>query len=70
MRSLVKSLKKDHTIILSTHLMQEVGSLCDIVYIIHKGKIIAQGKPDEIAEKNNCKNLEDAFLKLTLALAV
>ncbi|MBP5284051.1 MAG: ABC transporter ATP-binding protein, partial [Treponema sp.] len=37
MRSLVKSLKKDHTILLSTHLMQEVESLCDYIYIISGG---------------------------------
>lgn len=65
MHSLVKSLKKDHAIILSTHLMQEVDSLCDTVYILHKGKIIARGSPEEIARQNGCKNLEAAFLKLT-----
>ena len=65
MRSLVKSLKADHTILLSTHLMQEVDSLCDKVYILHQGKIAASGRPDEIASQFKCKNLEEAFFKIT-----
>ena len=65
MRSLVKSLKADHTILLSTHLMQEVDSLCDKVYILNQGKIAASGRPDEIASQFKCKNLEEAFFKIT-----
>ena len=65
MRSLVKSLKADHTILLSTHLMQEVDSLCDKVYILHEGKIAASGRPEEIASQFKCKNLEEAFFKIT-----
>ena len=67
MRSLVKSLKADHTILLSTHLMQEVDSLCDKVYILHEGKIAASGRPGEIASQFKCKNLEEAFFKITSA---
>ena len=65
MRSLVKSLKKDHTIILSTHLMQEVEALCDEVYILHNGNIVAQGSAASIADDAKCATLEDAFFKLT-----
>lgn len=65
MRKLVMSLKKDHTIILSTHLMQEVEALCDRVYIIHEGRLAACGKAEEIAEKSGTKNLEEAFFKIT-----
>jgi len=65
MRSLVKSLKGEHTILLSTHLMQEVDSLCDKVYILHEGRIAASGRPDEIASQFKCKNLEEAFFKIT-----
>ena len=65
MRSLVKSLKADHTILLSTHLMQEVEALCDKVYIIHEGRLAASGTADEIAAQFNCKNLEEAFFKIT-----
>ncbi len=42
-RQLIKDLGKEKTILLSTHIMQEVQALCDRVVIIHKGKIVADG---------------------------
>src|SRR5688500_6153460 len=42
-RQLRRELSKDKTILLSTHIMQEVQALCDSVVIINKGKIIADG---------------------------
>ena len=65
MRSLVKSLKEDHTILLSTHLMQEVEALCDRVYIIHEGRLAAFGRAEEISIKTGCATLEEAFFKIT-----
>ena len=65
MRNLVKNLKSGHTILLSTHLMQEVESLCDYVYIIHEGRLAASGTKDEIAAQFDCKNLEEAFFRIT-----
>jgi len=40
-RELIKSIAKEKTVILSTHLMQEVSSVCDEVLIINKGKVVA-----------------------------
>jgi ABC-2 type transport system ATP-binding protein len=40
-RQVIKTISKDKTVILSTHIMQEVESLCDQVVIIDKGKIVA-----------------------------
>ena len=65
MRSLVKSLKKDHTILLSTHLMQEVEALCDCLYIIHEGRLAASGRAEEISRNAGCDSLEEAFFKIT-----
>jgi len=48
-RSLIKELGKRKTVILSTHIMQEVEAMCSQVLIINEGRIAAQGKPDEIA---------------------
>lgn len=42
-RSLVKKISVDKTVLLSTHIMQEVEALCDRVIIINKGKIVADG---------------------------
>ena len=62
MRALIKSMSKDKTILLSTHLMQEVSALCDEVVILTKGRLAASGTPDEILQKSGKDNLEDAFL--------
>ena len=52
-RSLIKSISKDKTIFLSTHIMQEVEALCERVIIIKKGEIIADQRLDNLLEKNN-----------------
>lgn len=48
-RSLIKELGKRKTVILSTHILQEVEAVCSQVLIINEGRIAAQGRPDEIA---------------------
>ena len=47
-RELISKLGKEKTVLLSTHLMQEVEAICDRVILISKGKIKADGKPEEI----------------------
>ena len=53
------------TVILTTHYMEEAEELCDRVGIIDHGKLIALGKPKELIAKNQVKNLEELFIKLT-----
>lgn len=43
-RSLIRSLGKNHTVILSTHILQEVQAVCDRIVIINKGRIVADEK--------------------------
>ncbi len=50
-RKLIRELGRDHTIMLSTHILPEVSVTCDRVLIIHKGKIIAEDTPEELAKK-------------------
>ena len=45
MREVVKRLGKKHTVILSSHIMQEVSAVCDRVLIINQGSIVASGTP-------------------------
>ena len=47
-RSLIRDLGRDHTIILSTHILQEVQAVCDRIVIINKGKIVADEKTENI----------------------
>lgn len=48
-RSLIRTLGKSHTVILSTHILQEVQAVCDRIIIINKGKIVADEKTENIA---------------------
>ena len=50
-RSLIHDLGKKHTVILSSHILSEVQSVCDRVLIIANGKLVAQGTPEELAAK-------------------
>lgn len=48
-RNLISSLSKEKTVMLSTHIMQEVEAICQRVIIIKNGKIVADNSPDAIA---------------------
>lgn len=48
-RDLIRDLSKKHTVILSSHIMQEVSAVCDSVMIINKGKLILQDKPENLS---------------------
>ena len=47
-RNLIKSLGKDHTVILSTHILSEVQAVCDRIVVINKGKIVANATAQEL----------------------
>ena len=48
-RNLIRGLGKEHTVILSTHILQEVQAVCDRIIIINKGKIVANEKTENIS---------------------
>ena len=60
-RALIRSLGKDRTVILSTHIMQEVREMCDRVVILDHGQIKADKMIDEV------KDLEELFRSSTLS---
>lgn len=64
-RELIKSLGKDKTVILSTHIMQEVEAICDDVIIINKGVIVANAAIAELKAEHPDSSLEEIFRKLT-----
>ena len=64
-RALIKSLGKDKTVVISTHIMQEVEAICDDIIIINKGQIVANGTLEGIKTTNNQNSLEDIFRKFT-----
>ncbi len=65
MRHLLKSLENEKTIILSTHLMQEVDSLCTDLLVLHKGSLVYSGRVDTVLSYTKTQTLDEAFLHLT-----
>lgn len=75
-RSLVKDLAKEKTIIFSTHILQEVEALADRIVILNEGKLVAQGTKRELSEKvqgpgkaGRDLSLEEIFIQLLMPSA-
>lgn len=60
-RELIKTIGKDKTVFLSTHIMQEVEAICDRVIIIKKGEIVADNKLQQIFSNENDQLIEIEF---------
>lgn len=56
-RQLIKNIGKEKTVILSTHIMQEVEAICDRVIIINKGKIVADDKTSFLQQKSESETI-------------
>ncbi len=56
MRELIKSLKENHTIILSSHILTEISEVCDEVIIITDGKLVASDSLANLARLSELKN--------------
>lgn len=57
-RELIRSLAGKHTIILSSHILSEVQELCTQILIIHHGRLIANGSPQELERQMSGSRLE------------
>ncbi len=51
MRDLIKSLSEKHTIMLSSHIMQEISAVCDTVMIINQGKLLVSDRLENMAKQ-------------------
>ena len=48
-RDIIRRLKAEgHSVLFSSHVMQEVSALCDTIVVIARGRIVASGTPDEL----------------------
>lgn len=65
-RALIKQLSQAKTVLLSTHIMQEVDAVCDDVIIINRGEIIADFVLSELASRWPGHTLESLFIQLTV----
>lgn len=64
-RQLIRELAKDKTVLLSTHLMQEVEAICDEIIVIHQGKIKDQFMVNDKTQRYPNLSMEDIFVLLT-----
>ncbi len=63
-RETIRKLGENKTILLSTHILQEVEQMCTRVLLIHEGKLVFDGKPEEM---RGDKSLDERFCELTTA---
>ncbi len=50
-RNLIRDLGRNHTVILSSHILPEVQAVCDRVIVIHHGKLVADGTPNSLSRQ-------------------
>ena len=62
-RDLIKSLKKKHTVILSSHILSEVSAVCDYVLIISHGKLVASDTPENLGKLAEGSNTLEMLIK-------
>lgn len=62
-RQLIKTLGREKTLILSTHILPEVQSTCDRILIMNRGKLVADGSPDELASRAGSEQVIRVQLK-------
>ena len=62
--NIINKFKGKITIILTSHYLEEIESLCDRVAIMSKGNLLIEGSVNEIKEKTNESSFEEAFVKI------
>ena len=62
-RTLIKVLKKKHTVILSSHILSEVSAVCDYVLIISHGKLVASDTPENLGKLAEGSNTLEMLIK-------
>ncbi len=67
MRALIKSMAVEKTIILSTHILEEVEAICTRVIIISRGKVVVDETPDQLRARQPGARLDQIFRSLTAA---
>ncbi len=62
-RELIKSLGEDHTVILSSHLLPEVSEVCDYIYVISQGKLVAEGTEADLTKNIVKENILEVTIQ-------
>jgi ABC-2 type transport system ATP-binding protein len=68
-RELIRSLAEDKIVIVSTHILEEVGAVCSRAIIINRGKLVVDESPEVLQARSPDGRLDDVFRELTLGEA-
>ncbi len=63
-RELIRSLGRDHTVILSSHILSEISAVCDRVLIINNGKIAAEDSPENLARQESGNRMKRMIIRV------
>ncbi|MBL9114327.1 MAG: ABC transporter ATP-binding protein [Verrucomicrobiaceae bacterium] len=65
-RKFVRRMQKEHNIAIlyTSHNMRDIEEVCDRVIFLHKGRVVAEGTPEEIVNRSEQASLEDVFIKI------
>ncbi len=64
-RNLIKGMAAEKTIILSTHILEEVEAICTRIIIITRGRVVVDATPDELRTRHDGARLDEIFRNLT-----
>jgi ABC-2 type transport system ATP-binding protein len=64
-RALIRGMAKDKTIVISTHLLEEVEAICTRAVIIDQGRVVVDETPTALAARSITGRLDDVFRQLT-----
>ena len=64
-REVISEIGREKTVLLSTHILQEVSAVCDRIIIIDRGVVVAQGTVGELREQAGVSTLEEIFFAFT-----
>ena len=68
-RNLIKEMSEDKAIVISTHILEEVGAVCSRAIIIASGELLFDGTPPELIAKSDRSDIDDAFRIITTSSA-
>ncbi|MCX7862010.1 MAG: gliding motility-associated ABC transporter ATP-binding subunit GldA [Bacteroidales bacterium] len=69
-RNLISQVGKNKTVLLSTHIMQEVEAICNRIIIINKGKIVADNNKEALQEELSDKNKQIIFVEFDKGITI
>jgi len=65
-RQMIRDMAAEKAIVLSTHILEEVEAVCTRAIIIHEGRIVADGNPEDLKARHPSGRLDEVFRILTV----